>query len=65
MRVVMNMSIVDRRMIPALLTVVIATMTSGCEAIGAIFKAGVWTGMIAVVVLIGLVAFVAMKIGRS
>lgn len=52
-------------MVPALLTVVIATMTSGCEAIGAIFKAGVWTGVIAVVVLIGLVAFVAMKIGRS
>ena len=61
----MNTSIVGRRMVPALLTVVIVTMTSGCEAIGAIFKAGVWTGVIAVVVLIGLVTFVAMKIGRS
>jgi hypothetical protein len=65
MRVAMSTSIVGRRMVPALLTVVIATMTSGCEAIGAIFKAGVWTGVVAVVVLIGLVSFVAMKIGRS
>jgi hypothetical protein len=48
-----------------LVTVVIATITSGCEAIGAIFKAGVWTGAIAVVALLVLVAVVVMKIGRS
>ncbi|HZM92590.1 MAG TPA: hypothetical protein VFB92_04185 [Vicinamibacterales bacterium] len=52
------------RALPILLNVVIATMTAGCEAIGTIFKAGVWTGVIAVVVVIGLVAFVAMKVGR-
>jgi hypothetical protein len=48
-----------------LLNVVIATMTAGCEAIGTIFKAGVWTGVIAVVVVIALVAFVLMKVSRS
>ena len=63
--VAMSTSIVGRRIAPVLLTVAVATMASGCEAIGAIFKAGVWTGVIAVVVLIGLLAFVAMKIGRS
>jgi hypothetical protein len=61
----MSPSVVGRQIVPVLLTVVIATLTSGCEAIGAIFKAGVWTGVIAVVVLIGLVSVVAMKIGRS
>jgi len=49
----------------AFVAVVIATTASGCEAIGAIFKAGVWTGVIAVVALLVLVAFIVMKIGRS
>ena len=40
-------------------------IASGCEAIGTIFKAGVWTGMIAVVVAITLVAFLVMKVSRS
>jgi len=45
--------------------VFIGAMTSGCEAIGTIFKAGVWVGVIAVVAVIALVAFIAMKVGRS
>ena len=43
----------------------IGAMTSGCEAIGAIFKAGFWVGAVAVIVAIALVAFVVMKVGRS
>ena len=35
------------------------------QAIGAIFKAGVWVGVIGVIAVIALVAFVAMKVGRS
>jgi cadmium resistance protein CadD (predicted permease) len=61
----MSTSIAGRRIAPVLLTVAVATIASGCEAIGAIFKAGVWTGVIAVVVLIALVFFVVMKLGRS
>lgn len=61
----MSTSIAGRRVVPVLLTVVLASASSGCEAIGAIFKAGVWTGVIAVVVLIALVSFVVMKVGRS
>ena len=35
---------------------VISTMTlAGCEVIGTIFEAGVWVGMILVVLVIGLV----------
>jgi hypothetical protein len=52
--------------VPALFaTVFAAILASGCEAIGTIFKAGVWTGVIAVVVVVGLIAFVVMRAGRS
>jgi len=37
----------------ALLTV--ALLLGGCRAIGALFKAGVWTGIIVVVVLLAIV----------
>ena len=59
------MRIAARCVFPLLLILLIGTMTSGCEAIGAIFKAGVWVGAIAVIAVIALVAFIAMRVGRS
>jgi hypothetical protein len=44
-----------------LLIVLLALSSSGCEAIGAIFKAGVWVGVIVVVLIIALVGFIAAK----
>jgi hypothetical protein len=44
-----------------LLIVLVALSSSGCEAIGAIFKAGVWVGVIVVVLIIALVGFIAAK----
>jgi hypothetical protein len=42
---------------------VIAGMTlTGCEAIEGIFKAGVWTGVIAIVFVLMIVGFIAAKI---
>ena len=61
----MSTSIAARRAFPMLPLLVIAIITSGCEAIGTIFKAGVWTGVIAVVEVIALIAFVAMRVSRS
>jgi hypothetical protein len=61
----MSTSIVARRVVPVLAIVVIGAITPGCEAIGTIFKAGVWVGVISVVMVIALVAFIAMKVGRS
>lgn len=61
----MGTSMAARPILPVLAIVVIGAMTSGCEAIGAIFKTGVWVGVIAVVAVIALVAFVATRIGRS
>ena len=37
---------------------------SSCEAIGAIFKAGVWAGIIFVIVIIALIIFVVTKLGN-
>jgi hypothetical protein len=47
------------RLLP-LLTILIAL--SACRVIGDIFKAGVWTGVILVVVVVGLIIFVLAKI---
>ena len=44
------------------LLVLASVMSAGCEAIAGIFKAGVWTGVVMVVILIALVGFVAAKI---
>ena len=57
----MSTSIAARRVVPLLAIVVAGVMTSGCEAIGAIFKAGVWVGAVAVIAVIALVAFIAIK----
>ena len=45
------------RAAPILLLLVLATTLTGCEAIGAIFEAGVWVGIIIVLVVLGLVGF--------
>ena len=46
-----------------LVLVVMASMSlAGCEAIGDIFKAGVWVGVLFVVVIIAIVGFIAASI---
>lgn len=46
-----------------LVVLVLAAVTvSGCEAIAGIFKAGMWTGVVMVVILIAIVGFVATRI---
>jgi len=61
----LSTSLAAHHVLLILAIVFIGAMTSGCEAIGTIFKAGVWVGVIAVVAVIALVAFIAMKVGRS
>ena len=55
-------SILIRRTFPIVLLV---PLLSGCEAIGAIFKAGVWVGAIAVVIALALVVFIVAKVRGS
>lgn len=44
------------------LLVLASVSVSGCEAIAGIFKAGVWTGVVMVVILIAIVGFIATRI---
>ena len=47
--------------IPALLALVMMMMSS-CQVIGDIFKAGVWVGIIIVVIVIALIIWIVSKI---
>jgi len=45
--------------------IVLSAMTAaGCEAIGNIFQAGLWTGVIMVVLVLAVVGFIAAKLRR-
>ena len=50
------------RYLMIVLLVLAAVSMTGCEAIAGIFKAGVWTGVVMIVVLIAIVGFVATRI---
>ena len=52
-------SVLLRRALPI---VPVALVATGCEAIEGIFKAGVWTGVIAVLFVLALIGFVAMRV---
>jgi hypothetical protein len=51
------------RFLLLLALLVLSAMTlTGCEVIGGIFKAGMWTGVIAIVFVLVVVGFIAAKI---
>jgi len=50
------------RVLMLVLLVVVSLSAAGCEAIGDIFKAGVWAGAIFIVIIIAIVGFIAAKI---
>jgi TRAP-type C4-dicarboxylate transport system permease large subunit len=45
--------------------IIIAILFSSCQAIGDIFKAGVWVGVVIVVAVIALIAFIISKAGNK
>lgn len=48
-----------------MLALVILTLAgTGCEAIGMIFEAGMWVGALMVVLILGIIGFIAAKIRR-
>jgi len=38
---------------------------SGCQAIGSIFKAGVWAGVIGIVILVAIILWVVSKLNKK
>ncbi|HET9704348.1 MAG TPA: hypothetical protein VFP85_09960 [Vicinamibacterales bacterium] len=47
-----------------LLIVLLVVSTAGCELIGNIFQAGVWVGVILVVLVLALIGFAVSKMRR-
>jgi hypothetical protein len=41
--------------------ILLAVSFSSCEAIGGIFKAGVWSGVLLIVLAIGIIIFIATR----
>ena len=50
-----------RKIIPAAVLLAFSLLSS-CEVIGGIFKAGVWSGILLVVIVVGLIIFVISRI---
>ena len=50
------------RVLLLVLLVAASISMAGCEAIGDIFKAGVWVGALFIVIIIAIVGFIAAKI---
>jgi hypothetical protein len=42
--------------------IAMTTLLSGCQLIGDIFKAGVWVGVLMVVVVVGLILFLLVRL---
>ena len=45
--------------------ILILTLFSGCAVIGGIFKLGVWSGVIIVVAVIVIIAFIISQVGKK
>lgn len=50
------------RVLMVVLLVASSLTLAGCEAIGDIFKAGMWVGALFIVIIIAIVGFIAAKI---
>lgn len=47
------------RIIQLAILVSITSTFTGCEAIGDIFKAGIWVGIIVIIAIVAVIAFIA------
>ena len=52
----------SKMILPTLSLLFGSSLISGCELVGSIFKAGVWTGTIAVILVLALVIYVVAKL---
>jgi hypothetical protein len=55
------MQLHDARLVRLVILVVLAVGAAGCEMVGDIFQAGMWVGVIVVVLILMLAGFIASK----
>ncbi len=53
---------VMKKLMPLSLVVLLASMLSSCELVEGIFKAGMWTGVILVVLVVAIIIWIAAKL---
>ena len=51
--------------IPFSIIILISILLSGCQAVGDIFKAGMWSGILIVVLIVGVILFAISKLGKK
>jgi hypothetical protein len=55
-----------RNILPFISSIIVLTvLLTSCQAIGEIFKAGMWSGIIIVVVIIGLILYFISRAGKG
>lgn len=59
------MAVLNARSVAPVALVLSAVSLNGCAIIGGIFKAGVWVGVVAVVLVLGLLFAVVRMLGGS
>jgi hypothetical protein len=50
-----------QRMMPVTLVLLVSLVIAGCQAIADIFQAGVWVGVVLVLVILGIVGFLVSR----
>lgn len=45
--------------------IILMVLLAGCEVIGGIFKAGVWTGILLVALVLGAIIFIIAKMSKG
>lgn len=51
-----------RKLFPVSALLFLMSLLSSCEVIGGIFKAGMWTGILLIVVVVGVIIWILSKI---
>jgi hypothetical protein len=54
-----------KNLILSISTIFLLVFLSGCEVVGGIFKAGVWSGVLLVVVIIAVIIFIVSRMFRG
>ena len=54
-----------KKITPAFVLLIAATLLNSCSAIEGIFKAGFWAGLLFVAVIVGIVIFIISKVSKK
>lgn len=64
---ILNLKIIMKkfRLMPAMLICMMIVLLSSCTVVGGIFKAGVWVGVLGIVILVVIIFWIISKAGKK